>query len=110
MALQEPNNEQKLSFIYNTLKDQEIRRVRAIWYKFSKWTIYLGLIYLAVTNSALIIGKLTEVIQPIVMDQMKTLLEKNKDALMESVKGLLPSETIPVESIPPQAKKTPTKF
>ncbi len=108
--IQEPNNEQKLTYIYNTLKDQESRRIRAIWYKFSKWTIYIGIIYLVVTNASLIIGEMTKIIQPIVMNQMKVLLDKNKDNLMEGLKDLIPVQepiTITIPESTPTPKTTP---
>ncbi len=102
--LQEPNNEQKLTYIYQSLKDQDSRRIRAIWYKALKWVIILGLAYLALTNPGFIIGKMTEIIQPIVMDQMKTMMEKNKESLMESVQDFI--KTSP--QVPPDSTRKPS--
>lgn len=37
--LPELSNEQKLTYIYHTLKAEESRRTRAKWYRFFKWLI-----------------------------------------------------------------------
>lgn len=61
------------------------------------------------TNASLIIGEMTKIIQPIVMNQMKVLLEKNKDSLMEGLKDLIPiPETIAIPEPTPTQKAMPT--
>ncbi len=37
--LQDPNPEQKLNYIYETLRDMESRRKRHAFYRFLKWAI-----------------------------------------------------------------------
>ena len=107
--LQEPNNEQKLTYIYEMLKDQESRRKRHVFYKFLKWLIIAWLAYLVITNPDVIITQVTNYVKPLVMEQAKSMMEENKKSLMESMKNLLPGEEIVVSPTPTFTKKTSTK-
>lgn len=108
--LQEPNNEQKLTYIYETLKDQESRRKRQMFYKFLKWLILGGLAYLVITNPDVVVTQVTNYIKPLVMDQVKSMMEENKKNLMDQVKNLLPGEElIPVSQPSPTTTKKTTK-
>ncbi len=109
--LQEPNNEQKLTYIYETLKEQESRRKRHIFYKFLKWLIIAGLAYLVLTNPSAIMTPVMNYVKPMIMEQAESIMEENKKSLMDQVKNLLPGEEIvPVpQSTPTTPKKTSTK-
>ena len=107
--LQEPNNEQKLTYIYEMLKDQESRRKRHVFYKFLKWIVLGWLAYLVITNPDVIITQVTNYVKPLVMEQAKSMMEENKKSLMESMKNLLPGEEIVVTPTSSSPKKTPTK-
>lgn len=70
------------------------------------------------TNASFIIGEMTRIIQPIVMNQMKILLEKNKDTFLEGIKNMIPAESIAIpdstqttknSTTPTQIKKPTTK-
>lgn len=110
--LQEPNNEQKLTYIYETLKDQESRRKRQMFYKFLKWLILGGLAYLVITNPSAIMTPIMNTVKPMIMEQAKSIMEENKQSLMDQVKNLLPGEElIPVPQSAPTTttKKTSTE-
>jgi hypothetical protein len=57
MSLPEPSNEQKLTYIYQTLKAQESRRKRHIFMKILKWMLLIALLYLGYTYRAVITEK-----------------------------------------------------
>lgn len=65
------SNEQKLTYIYHTLKDQESRRKRAAWYKTLKWLLILAIIYFIAMNPMWIMEKVTTYIKPLVIAQMQ---------------------------------------
>jgi hypothetical protein len=83
-------NEQKLEEIYTILTSMERRRMQAWILRLVKWIIIIWLVGFVVSNPWVVISKLTEIIQPIVMEQVQTMMEQNKDALMESVKDFMP--------------------
>jgi hypothetical protein len=108
--LQEPNNEQKLTYIYETLKEQESRRKRQMFYKFLKWLIIGWLAYLVITNPSVIMTPIMNTVKPMIMEQAKSIMEENKQSLMDQVKNLLPGEElVPVSQPTPTTTKKTTK-
>lgn len=80
---------EKLDAIYQILKESESRRKRAAWLRIFKWWIILAFAYVALTQPWLIVGKITSYIQPIVMEQMKTILSNQKDWILQQAKDLM---------------------
>ncbi len=95
------SNEQKLTYIYHMLKDQESRHKRAMWYKFFRWLIIIGAITLLALYPGQIMGKIFEFVKPLVIEQTQSIMEENKNNLMKILKNMLP-ETI--ESSPSKPK------
>lgn len=106
------SNEQKLTFMYHTLKNQESRHKRAMWYRFFKWLIIIGVIALLYTYPGQILGKVFEIVKPLVMEQTQSIMEENKNTLMKSLKDAIPDlEITPVKSktTTPAIQTTKTK-
>lgn len=85
-------NEQKLDEIYTIIRANERRRMQASIGRIVKWVIILGIVGFIASNPEVFIKKLTEIIQPIVMSQVQDMMSTNKDALMESVKDMIPQK------------------
>ncbi len=93
------SNEQKLTYTYHTLKNQESRHKRAMWYRFFKWLIIIGAIALLYIYPGQIMGKIFEFVKPIVMEQTQSIMEENKNTLIKSLKDAIPDlEITPVKS------------
>ncbi len=60
-------NEQKLDEMHEILIRQEKRRRSAMWFKFFKWLIIAGVVYFTYTHPDAIMGRLTEVLKPMVL-------------------------------------------
>lgn len=103
--LPELSNEQKLTYIYHTLQAQESRRKRAAFYRFLKWLVVIGCVYLIATYPKEIFSKISELVRPIVMEQVDMIMEQNKNNLLKSIKDVLPDEI----ELAPATKATPTK-
>lgn len=84
-------NEQKLDEIYHIIKASERHRLQASVARIAKWVIILSIVGFVVSNPDVVIKKMTEIIQPIVMDQVKTMMESNQDSIMNSLKDMLPT-------------------
>ncbi len=89
MSLPEISNEQKLTYIYYTLKDQESRRKRAIWYRLFKWMIVLGIVYVIVMYPGYIFTKISELLRPIIVEQAQTILDDNRNSITKSLNSLM---------------------
>lgn len=98
------SNEQKLTYIYHMLKDQEARHKRAMWYKFFKWVIVIGAITLLALYPGQIMGKIFEFVKPLLMEQTQSIMEENKNNLMKSLKDIFPDA---LEITPSKPKTTP---
>ncbi len=99
------SNEQKLTYMYHTLKDQESRHRRAVRYKFFKWLIIAWLISLFYMYPGVILGKIFEIVKPLVMEQTQSIMEENKNNLINSLKDALPEG---IEIAPTKPKTTPS--
>ena len=64
-------NEQKLDEIYHIIKDQESRAMRAKWLRLLKWVIILVIVYYVSQNPEVVLSKITDLIIPMVMDNMQ---------------------------------------
>ena len=89
MSLPEISNEQKLTYIYHTLKDQESRRRRALWYRVLKWMIVLGIVYVIATYPGYIFTKISELLRPIIVEQAQTVLDDNRNSITKSLNSLM---------------------
>jgi hypothetical protein len=85
-------NEQKLDEIYQILKAQQSAATRARWFRIIKWIIILGLMYLVATNPGILLEKITELIMPAVMDNMKTMMEQDSANILEQFKDIIPKQ------------------
>ncbi len=85
-------NEQKLDEIYTIIRANERRRMQASIGRIVKWVMIIGFVSFVASNPEIFVKKLTEIIQPIVMSQVEDMMTTNKDALMESMKDMLPKE------------------
>jgi hypothetical protein len=108
--LQEPNNEQKLTYIYEMMKDQERASSRAKWYRLVKWMIMAGIAYVVVTHPGEIVGRITEYVKPIVMEQVKSMMSSEKSGLLDEMKALLPTEEVAPAKTAPLVKKPVVKY
>ena len=60
-----------------------------MWYKGAKWVIILTIAYMVITYPSLIIGKLTEIMKPIVMEQVDIIMKDNKDSLTKGMQDIV---------------------
>ncbi len=84
-------NEQKLEAMFRIITEQEDRRKRAQWFRLLKWCILAVGIYFIATQPALILGKVTEIIKPLVLSTASGMISTQKDELMKSIKDVLPA-------------------
>lgn len=89
----DPTNAEKLDEIYCILKKQESRRRAGIWYHVIKLLFLAGLVFFIFTNSSLILGKLTDILIPLVTENMKTVMKDQKNGLLDQMKDMLPQDT-----------------
>ncbi|MFZ2255411.1 MAG: hypothetical protein WAW59_04560 [Patescibacteria group bacterium] len=82
-------NEQKLDEIYQIIKAQESRATRAKWFRLLKWIILLGLAYFIAKNPGLFLDKITELVMPTIMENMKTMMTED---LMKQVQDAFPKQ------------------
>jgi hypothetical protein len=68
----------------------QARMSRAFWYRMFKWCLILGIGYFTLTHPGYVVGKMTEYIQPIIMEQMQTILANQKNGFLEQVKKMMP--------------------
>lgn len=80
---------EKLDAVYIILKESESRRKRAVWFRTLKWGIIFAFAYIAMTQPWLIVGRVTNYVQPIIMEQMKTILLKQKDGILQQAKDIM---------------------
>ena len=84
-------SEEKIDAVYTMLKDNQARSSRIFWYKIFKWAIILGIAYFTLTHPGYVAGKITEYIQPIVIEQMKTIMTNEKDGFLDQLKKIMPA-------------------
>lgn len=95
---QEPlTNEQKLETVYQILQKQESRRKAAIFGKFLKWSLILGILYLVVTDPQAIIGKVMNVVEPIIVSTAGNLAAKIMPQVQEQLNASLSGSINPDE-------------
>jgi large-conductance mechanosensitive channel len=102
-------NEQKLDAIYTLLQKQDSRERRAFWYSLLKRVVIYGAIIFVALNPSAILGYMTDLIMPRVMDAMSQALDQQKTdavdglsdtkaALMQKIRDqLAPTEPTPSE-------------
>ena len=82
--------EQKIDEIHTMLRVQQSRTSRAFWYRMLKWSLILGIAYFTLSNPGYVTGKIMEYLQPIIIEQMQTIMSDKKDGLLDQVKKILP--------------------
>ncbi len=70
---------EKVDAIYAMLVANQARLSRAFWYRMFKWCLILGIGYFTLTHPGYVVGKMTEYIQPIIMEQMQTIIANQKN-------------------------------
>jgi hypothetical protein len=88
----ELTTEAKIDAIYAMLQADRSSRRRAFWYRTIKWLIILGIGYFALTHPGYVTGKLTEYLEPIIVEHMKGIMSDKKDGLMDQIKNMMPVE------------------
>jgi hypothetical protein len=90
MSLPELSNEQKLTYIYQTLKTQEHRRKRRIVMNVLKWILLLSILYFAYAYRALIFERTFFYIQESVNQKIRTISEQQKAGILRGIQQILP--------------------
>ncbi len=91
------NNEQKLDEVYTIIKLQESRAMRARWFNAIKWIIILGITYFIATNPIFIIEKVTTIMRPLIIANIKNLVDEEKSGMLEEMKAYLHEKTAPTD-------------
>jgi len=90
MSDQQLTNEQKLEEVYQIITKQESRRKTAMVMRFFKWIIIFGFLYLIATNPEAIMGKVTEMIKPLILSTASGMIESQKTELEKALQDMLP--------------------
>lgn len=83
------SNEQKLDAIYQILQDQEARHRRKKWFHIFKWSFFAFIIYFIATNPALILDKVTAALRPFIVENVKNMMDYEKNDLFQEMKKVL---------------------
>lgn len=81
---------EKMDIVYDIVVTAEERRIREFRYRVIKWIIILVMVFGVVTYPEYIVGKFVSIIQPIIMEQMKDVIEAQKESLLQQAKDMLP--------------------
>ncbi len=106
MTISPLTNEQKLDEVYRILQKVDARERRSFWYNLLKRVIIYGAILFVALNPSAILGYMTDLIMPRVMDAMTQALDQQKtnavdgitdakDTLIQKIRDLVPTETEP---------------
>ncbi len=88
-------NEQKLDYIYNTIKAQEARNTRARWFHLLKWLVIFLLMYFVATNPTFILDKVTAIMRPFIIENVKSMTDKTKSNFLDDIKKVLQENQLP---------------
>ena len=88
--LPEPSNEQKLTYIYQTLKAQETRRKRKHLMGFFKWPLLLSIFFFAYIYRVEIFEKTSTYIIDSIQVRISRISEKQKADILKGIQQLLP--------------------
>jgi hypothetical protein len=105
MTLSPLTNEQKLDVIYELLQKQDSRERRAFWYNLLKRMIIYGVILLIALNPSAILGYMTDLIMPRVMDAMTQALDQQQT---DAVGGLTDTKAALMQKLRDQFAPAPT--
>jgi hypothetical protein len=109
MSLPEISNEQKLTYIYYTLKNQEARHRRAMWYRIFKWMIVLAIVYILATYPGYVFTKVSELLRPIIVEQAQTILDDNRNSITKSLNNVMTSiKALMADTTEPSSENTET--
>ena len=106
MTISPLTNEQKLDEVYRILQKVDARERRSFWYNLLKRVLIYGAILFVALNPSAILGYMTDLIMPRVMDAMMQALDQKKtdavdgitdakDTLIQKIRDLVPTETEP---------------
>ncbi len=82
-------NDQKLDYVYEVTRIQEAQRKRAFWWWTFRRVFILGAVVFFYSNAPYFVGKFTEMIQPIVMDQATKMMDGKKEELLEKAREFI---------------------
>jgi hypothetical protein len=109
MSLPEPSNEQKLTYIYQTLKAQEARRKRTMFMKTLKWILYISIIYFLYTYQEYVINTVYTYTKETFNREIRRVSEEQKAGILKGIQQLLPDPTkMQVPSVEPSKTNTNT--
>ncbi|NRH20937.1 hypothetical protein HOO68_02750 [Candidatus Gracilibacteria bacterium] len=81
---------EKLNEVYILLLAEESRRISRLRLRVFKWIIIILLVVIVVTNPEFIVGKITEIMKPIILSTASGMIENQKSELINSLKNILP--------------------
>lgn len=81
---------EKMDIVYDIVVTAEERRIREYRFRVIKWIIILMIAYGVVTYPEYVVGKFVSIIQPIIMEQMKDVIEAQKESILQKAKDMLP--------------------
>ena len=99
-------NEQKLDAIYAFMQKQESRESRAFWYNLFKRVLIYGAIIFVALNPSVLLGYMTDLIMPRVMDAMTQAMDQQKT---DAVDGLSDTKAALIQKIRDQLAPTQTE-
>ncbi len=85
MTISPLTNEQKLDEVYRILQKVDARERRSFWYNLLKRVIIYGAILFVALNPSAILGYMTDLIMPRVMDAMSQALDQKKTDAVDSL-------------------------
>jgi hypothetical protein len=85
------SNEEKLDEIYRILKKEESRTRWRFFSRVLRYGILFGLLLGIVTNPTFFVTKISNILTPIILENVKTALENQKNGVMETFKNLIPT-------------------
>jgi hypothetical protein len=82
-------NEQKLDYVFETIKKQESRNAWARWFNMAKWFLILFVAYFVATNPTFILDKVTAIMRPFIIENVKSMTDRSKSNFLDDIKKVL---------------------
>lgn len=90
MSLPDISNEQKLTYIYQTLKAQETRRKRKAWFWILKWVLIVSFIMIAYSYREWIFDRSIAYVKQTIDNRIKKINEEQRIKILQGIQQLLP--------------------